>query len=95
MADNFTFATGQYDNTANIVAGTSAVPIYDNNQTTGVFRDVFWWRNQANLTPFVPSADYISSGQNGAVRTFRLRQRFGHANGLNFTGQTRAVASPT
>jgi hypothetical protein len=91
MADNFTFATGQYDNTANTVAGTPAVPIYDNNQTTGVFRDVFWWRNQADATPFVPSADYISSGQSMVLCGISACDNgSGTQTSLNFTGPNQS-----
>lgn len=58
-----TFAPGDYDNTANTVTGSNASPVYNVNQTTGNFRDVFWWTNGVNSSGFA-SLDYINSGLN-------------------------------
>jgi hypothetical protein len=41
MATVITFAPGDYDNTANTVTGNPITT--HNNQTTGSFRDEFWW----------------------------------------------------
>src|SRR5262245_43255828 len=51
------FAPGDYDNTQNQV---NAGPTPVNNQTTGLFRDIFWW-GSANG---VGDNDYINSGKN-------------------------------
>ena len=56
-ADTFTFAAGQYDNTQNQV---NAGPTPVNNQTTGNFRDIFWWGTATG----VGDSDFINSGKN-------------------------------
>ena len=56
-AFTFTFAPGEYDNTANQV---NAGPTPDNNQTTGNFRDIFWWGTATG----VGDSDFINSGKN-------------------------------
>jgi len=90
FADTFTFAAGQYDNTPNTVTGTNAAPIYNNNQTTGSFRDVFWWGTAYNGgTAGVTSPDFINSGSNlvsngGSPARAVLG---GNDTALNFTGQ--------
>ena len=57
-ADPITFGPGDYDNTANVV---NAGPTPVNNQTTGLFRDVFWWSIN-NGRPRVGSPDFINQG---------------------------------
>src|SRR6185436_9514142 len=52
-----TFAPGDYDNTQNQV---NAGPTPVNNQTTGKFRDIFWWGTATG----VGDNDYINSGKN-------------------------------
>src|SRR5262245_20083345 len=52
-----TFAAGDYDNTQNQV---NAGPTPVNNQTTGKFRDIFWWGSATG----VGDNDYINSGKN-------------------------------
>ena len=90
MADTFTFAAGQYDNTANTVSGTNASPSYNNLQTTGMFRDVFWWGSAYNGgIAGVGSPDFINSGSNlvsngGSPARAVLG---GNDTALNFTGQ--------
>ena len=56
-ASPITFAPGDYDNTANVV---NAGPTPVNNQTTGNFRDIFWWGTATGVGDF----DFINSGQN-------------------------------
>lgn len=89
-ADTITFAAGQYDNTANTVTGTNAAPIYNNKQTTGLFRDVFWYGNAYNGgNKGVGSPDFINSGSNlvsNGGSPARARP-FGNDTALNFTGQ--------
>jgi hypothetical protein len=86
MAFNFTFAPGDYDNTANTVTGTNAVPVYTNNQTTGNFRDVFWWGTAFNGgTAGVGSPDFINSGNNLVLSDNHARP-LGDDTALNFTG---------
>ena len=61
---DFTFAPGQYDNTLNTVG---AGGVLDNNQTTGSWRDVFWFSTRNPVGPDnarVGSPDFISSGKN-------------------------------
>jgi hypothetical protein len=58
-----TFAPGDYDNTKNTVTGTQTTPILNNLQTTGLFRDIFWFSDiSSNGKPLVGSPDYINSG---------------------------------
>jgi hypothetical protein len=88
-AFTITFAPGNYDNTANTVTGTNATPVYNNNQTSGVFRDVFWWGTAYNGgTKGVGSPDFINSGSNlisngGSPSRAVLG---GDDTALNFTG---------
>jgi hypothetical protein len=85
-ATTITFAAGQYDNTANTVTGTNAAPLYNNNQTTGVFRDVFWWGTAYNGgTKGVGSPDFINSGPNLVSNGTRAVVG-GNDTALNFTG---------
>ncbi len=85
-----TFAPGDYDNTPNVVSGTNGAPIYTNNQTTGLFRDVFWYGTAYNGgTAGVGSPDFINSGSNlisngGSPARAVLG---GDDTALNFTGQ--------
>ena len=89
VAETITFSPGQYDNTQNSVTGTNAVPVYTNNQTTGLFRDVFWWGTAYNGgTKGVGSPDFINSGSNlisngGSPSRAVLG---GDDTALNFTG---------
>lgn len=90
QATTITFAPGDYDNTANTVTGTNAAPVYNNNQTTGVFRDVYWYGTAYNGgTAGVGSPDFINSGQNlissGGSPTHAIVG--GDNTALNFTGQ--------
>jgi hypothetical protein len=94
QADTVTFLPGQYDNTMNTV---TAGPVYTNNQTTGVFRDVFWWRDQANNAgPFLPTdnggaPDYINSGKNLVqCGNSACDNGTGTQTALNFTGPDQA-----
>ena len=90
-----TFAPGDYDNTANTVTGTNAAPVYNNKQTTGLFRDVFWWGTAYNGgTAGVGSPDFINSGMNvisNGGSPARARP-LGNDTALNFTGQRTASA---
>ncbi|MEX0642813.1 MAG: PEP-CTERM sorting domain-containing protein [Pirellulales bacterium] len=81
VATLITFAPGDYDNTQNTVA---AGPTPQNNQTTGYFRDIFWW-GSANG---VGDHDYINSGKN-LISNGGSPQRAvvgGDDDALNFTG---------
>jgi len=60
MATVITFAPGDYDNTANTVTGNPITT--HNNQTTGSFRDEFWWSIN-NGQPRVGSGDYINANK--------------------------------
>ncbi len=76
-----TFAPGDYDNTQNQV---NAGPTPVNNQTTGLFRDIFWWGSATG----VGDNDYINSGKN-LISNFGSPARAvvgGDDNALNFTG---------
>ena len=89
IAFNITFAPGDYDNTANTVTGTNASPVYTNNQTTGYFRDVFWWGTAfSGGTAGVGSPDFINSGPNLVSNggTPARAVPAGNDNALNFTG---------
>src|SRR5690242_12118232 len=81
-----TFAPGQYDNTQNTV---TTGPTTNNLQTTGDFRDAFWWSIN-NGAPRVGSPDYINAGQNlvscGNSPTHACDNGTGLYNALNFTG---------
>jgi hypothetical protein len=98
QATILTFAPGQYDNTANTVTGTNAAPVYTNNQTTGNFRDVFWWGRSFNGgVAGVTSPDFINTGKNlvsngGAPPSAVVG---GSYDALNFTGlRTSGGGSP-
>jgi len=68
QAAPITFATAcppagpcDYDNTGNVV---NAGPTPVNNQTTGLFRDVFWWGNgYGGGSPGTGSPDFINQGK--------------------------------
>ncbi len=80
-----TFGTGDYDNTLNVV-NSGPTPV--NNQTTGLFRDVFWY-NTNNLAPRVGSPDYINAGANlisNGAQSAPYAIPGGQWNALNFTG---------
>lgn len=77
-----TFAGSEYDNTANTV---TAGPVTHNNQTTGVFRDIFWWRIN-NGAPLVGSADFINQGNSLKLCGNSACVGPGPIKALNFTG---------
>jgi hypothetical protein len=81
-ANTITFAPGDYDNTANSVL---AGPTTQNNQTTGDFRDVFWW-SLNNGAPRVGSDDYINSGNSLILQSNHAVPGSGPYSALNFTG---------
>ena len=84
-----TFAPGDYDNTLNTV-GTGGV--LDNNQTTGKFRDVFWFSTRNAVGPDgakVGSPDFINSGLN-LIPDGNKAFPGGTINALNFTGDAPA-----
>jgi len=76
-----TFAPGEYDNTANTV-GAGPTPV--NNQTTGLFRDIFWWGTATGVGDF----DFINSGKNLISNGGSPARAVvgGDDNALNFTG---------
>jgi hypothetical protein len=83
-----TFASGDYDNTLNTVGAGGAL---DNNQTTGKFRDVFWFSTRNPAGPDgakVGSPDFINSGLNLISNGGSPARAFpgGTLNALNFTG---------
>ena len=82
FAAAITFSTLDYDNTANVVnAGPSPV----NNQTTGYFRDLYWWSINNNA-PRVGSPDFINQGhQLILVNNHAVDGGVGPTT-LNFTG---------
>ncbi|MCE9554113.1 MAG: PEP-CTERM sorting domain-containing protein [Planctomycetes bacterium] len=89
QALTFTFAPGQYDNTVNTVTGTNASPSYNNNQTTGNFRDVFWWGKAYNGGIVgVGSPDFINSNKNLISNGGSPARAIvgGNYDALNFTG---------
>jgi hypothetical protein len=90
VAFNFTFAPGDYDNDPpNTVTGTNAAPVYNNLQTTGSFRDVFWWGTAYNGgTVGVGSPDFINSGSNLVSNGGSPARAVvgGNDTALNFTG---------
>jgi hypothetical protein len=78
-----TFAPGDYDNTANTV-GAGPTPV--NNQTTGSFRDVYWWgQAYGGGSPGTGSPDFINSGQN-LILNGNSAVVGGDNTALNFTG---------
>jgi hypothetical protein len=80
-AFTFTFASGEYDNTQNQV---NAGPTPVNNQTTGNFRDIFWWGTATG----VGDSDFINSGQNLISNNGSPARAIpsGDDTALNFTG---------
>jgi hypothetical protein len=77
-----TFAPGDYDNTPNtVISGPTPV----NNQTTGQFRDVFWW-SISNGNPLVGSDDYINQGNSLILVNNHATAGPGPYTALNFTG---------
>jgi PEP-CTERM motif-containing protein len=76
-----TFAPGDYDNTQNQV---NAGPTPVNNQTTGKFRDIFWWGSATG----VGDNDYINSGKNLISNGGSPARAVvgGDDDALNFTG---------
>jgi PEP-CTERM motif len=82
FASGITFTTLDYDNTANVV---NAGPTPVNNQTTGYFRDLYWWSIN-NGAPRVGSADFINQGhQLILVNNHAVDGGVGPTT-LNFTG---------
>jgi hypothetical protein len=83
-----TFGPGDYDNTPNTVTNPGAVQHL--NQTTGLFRDVFWW-SARNSAVGVGSPDYINRG-NSLILTGGSPQHAipgpGPYTALNFTGNS-------
>ena len=85
-ADVITFLPADYDNTANtVVAGPTPV----NNQTTGLFRDVFWY-SLNNGAPRVDSPDFINSGNSLILQSNHAVPGPGPITALNFTGPSVA-----
>lgn len=77
-----TFAPLDYDNTANtVIAGPEPV----NNQTSGLFRDVFWWGIN-NGQPAVGSPDFINRGNSLILENNHAVPGPGPIQALNFTG---------
>ncbi len=76
-----TFAPGDYDNTQNQV---NAGPTPVNNQTTGKFRDIFWWGTATGVGDF----DFINSGKNLISNEGSPARAVvgGDDDALNFTG---------
>jgi hypothetical protein len=88
QAATITFGPGDYDNTLNTV-GAGGTPA--NHQTTGLFRDVFWWSTRNGVGPNnaqVGSPDFINAGPNlissGGSPSHAVPG--GPFNALNFTG---------
>jgi hypothetical protein len=77
-----TFAPSDYDNTANVV-NSGPTPV--NNQTTGLFRDVFWWSIN-NGQPRVGSPDFINLGNSLILSGNHAVPGPGPYTALNFTG---------
>lgn len=81
------FGPSDYDNTANTV---TSGPVQHHNQTTGLFRDVFWW-SARNSAVGVGSADYINRG-NSLILSGGSPQHAifgpGPYTALNFTGNS-------
>jgi hypothetical protein len=82
QAAPITFGPGDYDNTANTV---TAGPTTNNNQTTGLFRDVFWW-SLNNNQPRIGSPDFINAGNSLVLQANHAVPGPGPVNALNFTG---------
>ncbi len=82
QATTITFAAGDYDNTANTV---TSGPTTHNNQTTGLFRDVFWWSIN-NGVPRVGSPDFINQGNSLILSGNHAVPGPGPYTALNFTG---------
>ena len=85
QAAPITFAPGDYDNTANTV---SAGPTPVVNQTTGNFRDIFWWGTANGLLNGGSDYDFINSGKNLISNGGSPARAIvgGDDNALNFTG---------
>jgi MYXO-CTERM domain-containing protein len=87
QATTITFAPGDYDNTPNTVTSPAVQHL---NQTTGKFRDVFWWSDR-NSAVGLGSPDYINRG-NSMVLTGGSPQHpvFGPGpyTALNFSGNS-------
>lgn len=82
LADPIRFTTSDYDNTKNtVVSGPTPV----NNQTTGLFRDVFWWQI-SNGAPKVGSDDFINQGNSLILVDNHAVPGSGPYTALNFTG---------
>src|SRR5262245_61646904 len=83
-----TFGPGDYDNTANTVGPGGVVT---NNQTTGLFRDIFWWSARNGVGPNtaqVGSLDYINSGNSLVQCGIHACHGAGPITALNFTGNS-------
>ena len=83
-----TFAPGDYDNTANTVVDLyppthTQTPV--NNQTTGLFRDIWWWQIN-NGQPKVGSSDFINQGNSLILSGNHAVPGPGPYTALNFTG---------
>jgi hypothetical protein len=85
-AGPITFATVDYDNTANVV-NSGPTPV--NNQTTGQFRDLNWWSIN-NGQPRVGSADFINQGHQLILVNNHAVDGGVGATTLNFTGPSIA-----
>jgi len=79
-----TFGPADYDNTANTV---TAGPVQHHNQTTGLFRDVFWW-SARNSAVGVGSPDYINRGNSLVLSANHAVPGPGPYTALNFTGNS-------
>jgi hypothetical protein len=86
-----TFAPGDYDNTANTVVDLyppthTQTPV--NNQTTGLFRDIFWWgRGYGGSQQGVGSPDFINSGKSLILTNNHAAPNpLSPYTALNFTG---------
>jgi hypothetical protein len=82
QASPITFATGDYDNTANTITNPGAVQ--HQNQTTGNFRDIFWWGTATGVDDY----DFINSGKNLITNGGSPARAIvgGNDDALNFTG---------
>lgn len=88
-ASTITFAAGEYDNALNTVnaSGTTVT----NNQTTGLFRDEYWWSMRLTAGGQIArplSADYINAGPNLVSSGGSPSHAYpgGNYTALNFTG---------
>ncbi|HTM56215.1 MAG TPA: PEP-CTERM sorting domain-containing protein [Pirellulales bacterium] len=87
-ATTITFGPGDYDNTPNTVTNPGAVQHH--NQTSGLFRDVFWWSDRNNTTG-VGSPDYINRGNSLVLSSGSPQHAIpgpGPYTALNFTGNS-------